>query len=402
VKFVIWITGLFALAVLVGLASTLNTGYAILFLPPYRMEVSFNLLLLGIVALIALAYVVMRIISITAGLPTEVRRFQRQKKLKAARHALREAGIAFFEGRFQKAEREALKAMADEYAPENRALALLLAARSAGATGDLEKRDSYLQQLDALPERLQLARHMLDAELKLEAKDALGALAAIERARALSPNLTNALRLELKVRLLQRQPDAVLALTEKLLKAEALEPAQARRYRLAAYSQQLTGFVGGREVRDWLRRIPDAERHNPVLVSEIVSRLIALEDFDYAATLLGEALADEEQATPELARELGQLAERLSPEKRLELMRDAEGWLKSRPRDHMLLLALGRLAMNQQLWGKAQSYLEASNSISATLCANAELARLFEATGKEEQAAQHYHRSLELALAKGD
>lgn len=401
-KFVIWITGLFALAVLVGLASTLNTGYAILFLPPWRMEVSFNLLLLGIVALIVLAYVVLRIISITAGLPAEVKRFQRQKKLKAARHALREAGIAFFEGRFQKAEREALKAMTDEYAAENRALALLLAARSAGATGDLDKRDQYLQQLDTLPERLQLARHMLDAELKLEAKDALGALAAIERARALSPNLTNALRLELKVRLLQRQPEAVLALTEKLLKAEALEPSQARRYRLAAYSQQLTGFVGSREVRDWLRRIPEAERHNPVLVSEIVSRLIALEDFDYAATLLAEALADEDQATPELARELGQLAERLSPEKRLELMRDAEGWLKTRPRDHMLLLALGRLAMNQQLWGKAQSYLEASNSIEATLCANAELARLFEATGKEEQAAQHYHRSLELALAKGD
>ena len=401
-KFVIWITGLFALAVLVGLASTLNTGYAILFLPPWRMEVSFNLLLLGIVVLIVLAYAVMRVISITAGLPAEVKRFQRQKKLKAARHALREAGIAFFEGRFQKAEREALKAMEDEYAAENRALALLLAARSAGATGALDKRDQYLQQLDALPERLQLARHMLDAELKLEAKDALGALAAIERARALSPNLTNALRLELKVRLLQRQPDAVLALTEKLLKAEALEPSQARRYRLAAYSQQLTGFVGSREVRDWLRRIPEAERRNPVLVSEIVSRLIALEDFDYAATLLAEALADEDQATPELARELGQLAERLSPEKRLELMRSAEDWLKTRPRDYMLLLALGRLAMNQQLWGKAQSYLEASNSIEPTLCANAELARLFEATGKEEQAAQHYHRSLELALAKGD
>jgi HemY protein len=130
--------------------------------------------------------------------------------------------------------------------------------------------------------------------------------------------------------------------------------------------------------------------------------LIALEDFDYAATLLAEALADEDQATPELARELGQLAERLSPEKRLELMRSAEDWLKTRPRDYMLLLALGRLAMNQQLWGKAQSYLEASNSIEPTLCANAELARLFEATGKEEQAAQHYHRSLELALAKGD
>ena len=57
--------------------------------------------------------------------------------------------------------------------------------------------------------------------------------------------------------------------------------------------------------------------------------------------------------------------------------------------------------MGQQLWGKAQSYLEASTSIQATLCAHAELARLFEITGKEDKAALHYQRSLELALEMG-
>ena len=400
-RFVLWIIGLFALAVLVGLAANLNTGYAILFLPPYRAEVSFNLLIVGVVLLIVLAYAVLRLIALAANLPEEVRRFQRQKRAKAAVTALREAGIAFFEGRYQKAEREALKALDSDDLPESRALALLMAARAAGSVNALEKRDHYLAQLDGLPDRLQLARHMLDAELKLDAKDALGALAAIERARALSPNLTSALKLELKVRLLQKQPETVLALTERLLKAEALEPEQARRYRLAAYSQQLASFINGKEVRDWLRRIPETERINPKLVNETVARLIALEDYDFAASLLAGALADDEQATPELARDLGQLAEHLSAEKRLELLKTAENWLKTRPRDHMLLLALGRLAMSQQLWGKAQSYLEASASIEPTLCAHAELARLFEATDKEDKAAEHYQRSLQLALERG-
>lgn len=400
-KFALWITGLFALAVLVGLAATLNTGYAILFLPPYRMEVSFNLLIVSVVVLIFVVHLVLRMVAVAANLPAEVRRFQRQKKLKASRHALREAGISYFEGRFQKAEREASKSLNDEYSPENKALALLIAARSAGAAGDLDKRDGYLAQLDAMPPRLQLARHMLDAELKLEAKDPLGALAAIERARALSPNLTNALRLELKVRLLQKQPEAVLALTEKLLKADALEPEQARRYRLAAYQQQLVTLLGGQEIRDWLRRIPEAERSNPQLMDQVVARLIVLQDYDYAATLLAGALANDDHDTPELSRELGKLAEHLSEDKRLELLKTAENWLKKRPRDHWLLMALGRLALCQQLWGKAQSYLEASASISPTLCAHAELARLFEATGKEELAAQHYNKSLELALKQG-
>jgi HemY protein len=102
-----------------------------------------------------------------------------------------------------------------------------------------------------------------------------------------------------------------------------------------------------------------------------------------------------------LTRELAQLADQLSDERRLELMKAGEGWLSQRPRDHMLLLALGRMARSQQLWGKAQNYLEASLSIQPTLIAHAELVSLFQATGKEEQAAQHYRESLELALEQG-
>ena len=400
-KFVLWITGLFALAVLVGLTATLNDGYAILFVPPYRVEISFNLLIVGIVVLIGITYGILRLISIAISLPAEVRRFQRQKQQKLARQALRDAGIAFFEGRFQKAERAAIKSIVDESSPESTALALLLAARAANAMQDVEKRDGYLARLDNLPESLQLARHMQEAELKLDAKDPLGALSAIERARSISPNLTNALRLELKVRLLQKQPEAVLALTEKLLKSDALETAQARRYRLSAYTQQLESLINGKEIQDWLRKIPEAERHNPILVGKVVTRLTDAGEADMAATLLEEALADEEQATPELARDLAHLADQLSEARRLELMKAGESWLKERPRDHMLLLAMGRLARAQQLWGKAQNYLEASLSIQPTLIAHAELVRLFQSLGKEEEAARHYRDSLELALEQG-
>jgi len=396
-RFLIWIIGLFALAVLVGLAATVNTGYAILYLPPYRMEVSFNFLLVALVLLVLLTHGALRLIGLAAGLPEEVRHFQRQKKLRAARHALREAGIAFFEGRYQKAEREAAKAIDDEYAPENRALALLFAARAAAAIGDTDKRDRYLSQLDALPERLRLARYMLEAELKLQAKAPLEALAAVERARAVSPNLTSALRLELKIRLMQRQPEAVLALTEKLLKADALEAAQARRYRVAAYRQQLFNFTHGSEVRDWLKKVPEVEQRNPELTAVVVDRLIVLGAEAQAAQLLCAAF-ERDDGVPELSRRLGQLAERLPADQRLELLSRAEQWLPHHPEDHQLLIALGRLALSQQLWGKAQSYLEASLSLEPTLLAHAELARLFEATEKHELAERHYRQSLELAL----
>jgi HemY protein len=397
-RFVLWIIGLFGLAVLLGLASTVNTGYAILYLPPYRMEVSFNFLIVLLLLLIVGTYGLLRMVAMALALPGEVRRFQRQKKLKVARHALREAGIAYFEGRYQRAEREAAKAVDDEYAPENRALALLIAARSAAAVGDIDKRDMYIAKLDALPERLRLARYMLEADLKLKAKEPLGALAAVEKARSLSPNLTAALRLELKIRLMQRQPEAVLALTEKLLKSDALEGEQARRYRIAAYGQQLAGFTHGSEVRDWFRKVPDVEQRNPELTARVIDRLIVLGDEKQAAELLT-ATFNKGDDSPELSRRLGQLAERLPEVERIELLAHAESWLPGRPDDHQLLIALGRLALAQQLWGKAQSYLEASLSLEPTLLAHAELARLFEATEKPELAERHYRQSLELALS---
>ena len=77
----------------------------------------------------------------------------------------------------------------------------------------------------------------------------------------------------------------------------------------------------------------------------------------------------------------------------------AEKWLAREPRDAALLLTLGRLCAREQLWGKAQSYLEASLSVDATWTAHRELARLHEQLGNADAAARHTKQSLELALA---
>jgi HemY protein len=57
------------------------------------------------------------------------------------------------------------------------------------------------------------------------------------------------------------------------------------------------------------------------------------------------------------------------------------------------------LCARQALWGKAQSYLEASISVEPTYNAHLELARLHEKLGNTEAARRHYRESLELALA---
>ena len=75
----------------------------------------------------------------------------------------------------------------------------------------------------------------------------------------------------------------------------------------------------------------------------------------------------------------------------------AEKWLRAHARDPALLLALGKLCMRQELWGKAQSYIEASIALEPTQDGHMTLAALMERIGKPQEAVQHFRRSAELA-----
>jgi len=67
-----------------------------------------------------------------------------------------------------------------------------------------------------------------------------------------------------------------------------------------------------------------------------------------------------------------------------------------RPTDAELALTLGALCFTQKLWGKAQLHMEQalSDAIEPRTVrdANLRLAKLHEALGQDEQAAQHYRQ----------
>ena len=75
----------------------------------------------------------------------------------------------------------------------------------------------------------------------------------------------------------------------------------------------------------------------------------------------------------------------------------AEEWLKRQPRDPQLLLTLGRLCVQSQLWGKAESYLDASLAIAPGWEAHVELAHLAERVGRTDDANRHYRAAAELS-----
>ena len=60
----LWLIALFALAVGVAMLATVNEGYALLVLPPYRAQVSLNFLVLAILGTVLLVYFLINRINI--------------------------------------------------------------------------------------------------------------------------------------------------------------------------------------------------------------------------------------------------------------------------------------------------------------------------------------------------
>jgi HemY protein len=141
-------------------------------------------------------------------------------------------------------------------------------------------------------------------------------------------------------------------------------------------------------------KIPAAAQSDPKIAVVAARCHIALGDTAQAARIIERSLADAWD------RDLVALYAECAGPEAVALIERAESWLKAHPRDGVLLLALGKLCAQQELWGKAQSYLEASVAVEANYSAHLALAHLYERLGDAQAAQAHYRTSLELAVAQ--
>ena len=381
----LWLLTLGALAVGLALAARYNDGYVLLVLPPWRVELSLNLMILLQLAGFVVLYMSVRVVSHTLALPQAVREYRARRRRGQAEQALGDAVRFSFEGRYGHSLKSAADAHAAGYAP---ALAALVAARAAHALRDPEREGEWLRraakyELDDGTTRV--ARLMTDAELNLDAHRHAEALGALNVLAAGGQRHIAALRLALRAQQALGDWREVLRLVRQLEKHRALSAEQAAPLRMRAYQEILRSLsLDAMALVNYWREIPAAERHAPRLVAETARALIAAEDCQNAQRIIEEALEEDWDSSL-----LAVYAECRKGDVLGRIAR-AEDWLKQQPRDAQLLLALGRLCRQQQLWGKAQSYLEASLSIEPARLAHLELGALFDRLGRIDEANRHY------------
>ena len=385
----LWLLGLFALAAALAVAGRYNEGYALLVWPPYRVQISLNLLILLLLGGFVAIYSLSRLVARTMALPRAVQQFRARKSRERASQAIYDAVRLRIEGRFGQALKQATAAYEAGEAP---GLAALLAARAAHSLRDQDRYRFWLGKAAAHDNEVRLARIMTEAKLAVEDRRFDEAAERIADLQAGGQRHIAALRLALRTAQAKGNWSEAVRVVRQLVKVKALTAEQADPVKRRAHQEGLRQRAGDAlALNAYWQDMPRDEQRDSRLVAELARALIASGDSAGAQKAIESQLALGWDST--LADIYGRCE---GGDIRARLIK-AEEWLKREPRDPLLLLTLGRLCVQSQLWGKAESYLDASLAIAPGWEAHVELAHLAERISRTDDANRHYRAAAELS-----
>ncbi len=385
-----WFIIIAALAAAAAMFLRHDAGYVVVVTPPYRIEVSLTLAVAAIVLVFLVVYWLLRLVSHTLRMPAQVSVLRRRWRQNRGREALRGATQMLLEGRYDKSQKLARRAYDLDETP---ALAALTAARAAHQMRDGEERDRWLERAAGAPGDSLEARLATRAELLLDERRFEEAREVLRELDAKRPKQVATMRLLMRAEQGLQNWEEVLRIVRLLEKRDALPPETAESLRITAAVETLKRkAVDMDTLQAFWSDLPTAERREPRVAATAARQFLGLGGCKQAHRVLTDVLNRE--WVPELAL----LFAECQDENTLERIEQAERWLKDRPHDASLLLALGKLCAHQELWGKAQSYLEASLSQTASRATHLELARLFDRIGREPNANLHFRAATDQAL----
>jgi len=374
VRAALWLLALFGVAAAVALFAGNNQGSVTLFWPPYRIDLSLNLVLLLLVAAFFFVHAVMRALAALFDLPRQALRWRTQQKERAMHASLLDALSHLVAGRYIRARKSAEGVLQQEASltgsgqrPANaaqlRAVAHLLAAESSQALQDRLAREDHLQRAleQASARDAQETRDgavLRAARWALEDRDPEGAMRLLKTLPQGAARRTVALRTRLRASRQAGQPLEALETARLLAKHHAFSDVAARGILRGLAIDLLNGAYDVPQLQRAWNTLDPAERLMPEVAIHAAQRLLSLRG---EARIAREWLLPvwEQQAAlgGALGGKLGcALGEGLDSLDAAWLAR-IEAAQKTNPRDATLQYLAGMACMKRQLWGKAQQLL---------------------------------------------
>lgn len=377
-KTVFWLVGLFAAAVALALLMGQNGATVTLFWLPYRVDMSFNLVLASVLLLFVLLYMAVRSVSALRSLPEQARRWRTLQRERAVHGALLDALVHQTAGRFVRAKGAAQHAVAlltsesavqGEWTVAGRtrlAMAHLMAADAAHALQDAEAQNRHLDQalLTAEHPDLTTVREAVSLRALRWAVDDRRVPTA-QRLLAQLPQgaARRTLTLRLKLKLAQHNRDHAQAFdTARLLAkhkafSDGVSESLLRRLRVALFGD----CHDVSQLQAVWRSLDAAERRDPEVVLAAMSRLLVVwkadPTSDVGPALLRDwtepLLAGYPSMGAELRSQFVRVMHGVVPHMDDRWLARIEAMQLEQPADPCLLFVAAETYHQRQLWGKA-------------------------------------------------
>jgi HemY protein len=396
IKFFIRLLLLLLLLAVIVLGAVLlvreDPGFVLLRYRGWEIETS---LAVGVVALIAAVILVHFVIRFLRGLwrlPRSMKNRSQNRRYAKARRQLTQGLIDLAEGRFEQAENNLVRLVDFSESP---LVHYLAAARAAQLQGKHDARDNYLKAAHDANPGAELAIGVTQAELQLAHMQSEQALATLTHLHSVAPKHDYVTMLLARAYHELRDWDALVELLPAVRRKKLLKPARLRELELSGYRGVLEFASGNQQnFENAWSKLPKDMQSDAGLLRYYLEQFArqGWSNSNAEQTLLK---AIDQQWDDGLIEVYGRYQ---ASDASTQLTR-VEKWLDDYGHNEQLLLALGRISVRARLWGKAQSYFEASIGARATAAACLELATLFEKQLQQpDKAVDYYQQGLKLCL----
>ncbi len=367
-----------------------DKGYVLLSFRGYIVEMSVPILLAALALIYLLTRLLIRVFKAPRNMGEATARYRHRK---AARR-FTEGLIQISEGNWARGEKLLTKGVQRTDTP---LLNYLAAARAAQLQGAYDRRDNWLKMAYEETPAATTAILLTQAELQIAHKQYEEAVATLRKLDEQSPNHAQSLALQARLYSELDDWESLRGLLPRLRKRKALPAGEIDELAAGVHGRALdeAGASGdaARLAEAW-QAIPRPMKKNPGIIGCYVEGLMQCKQHDAAEQVIYKALKS--QWDEELILKYGKL-ETSDPAKQLQR---AESWLRDRGEDPDLLLTAARLCLQNQLWGKARSYLETSLAIRPRAGAYQVYGQLMERLGEADQASEAFRSGLALVTAE--
>lgn len=393
-KFIVSLLLLVIIALIGVLVVQNDPGFVQVKYASYSLETSLAFGIVAVIVIGILLQVLLRLLLAFWRTPRTMKQQAHKRRVEKSRKLLNQGLMDLAEGRFQQSENNLIKLV--EFS-DNPLLNYLAAARAAQQLGHYDNRDSYLKAAHEAKPEAQVAIAVTQAELQLASKQTESALATLMHLKSVAPRHDYASRLLARVYLkLERWSELCELLPElrkkKLYDEDRLGEMEHLTYRGCLDSAVSSGIEA-------LEKAWSSIPKNYQSDADLVLHYIALRGQEQPDNRVIEQIIIK-SVNKHWNANLVEYYGRLKVEDSSAQLATVEKWQNDYGSSHILLTALGRISIRLKLWGKAQSYLEASIGIKPTPECCFELAELIRAElpAETDKACQYYRQGLNLSL----